>query len=287
MFQLLLVSFVWAFSFGLIKDRLAGVDPTAVATLRLGLALIVFLPFFRPRALGRGRQLQLAAIGAVQFGVMYILYLRAFAHLKAFEVALFTITTPFFVALLDGALQRRFVARHALAALLSVAGAAVIVWHQLATEGVLFGILLVQASNICFAAGQVAWRQVRKRIDASVTDATIFALPYAGALLACLAWSAYVTNWSGLHVTTPQVITLLYLGILASGLCFFWWNIGATRVNAGTLAVFNNAKIPLAVACSLLFFHESANLPRLLVGGAIMALAVWLAEMSGGKRQAA
>ncbi len=287
MFLLLLVSFVWAFSFGLIKDRLAGVDPTAVATLRLGLALIVFLPFFRPRAVGRGRQLQLAAIGAVQFGVMYILYLRAFAHLKAFEVALFTITTPFFVALLDGALQRRFVATHALAALLSVAGAAVIVWHQLATEGVLFGILLVQASNLCFAAGQVAWRQLRKRIDTSVTDATIFAVPYAGALVACVAWSAYVTNWSAFHVTTPQVVTLLYLGILASGMCFFWWNIGATRVNAGTLAVFNNAKIPLAVACSLLFFHESANLPRLLIGGGIMALGVWLAEMSGRKRQAA
>ncbi len=40
----------------------------------------------------------------------------------------------------------------------------------------------------------------------------------------------------------------------------------------------NNAKIPLAVACSLLFFGESANLPRLALSLAILTFAVWLAE---------
>jgi hypothetical protein len=32
------------------------------------------------------------------------------------------------------------------------------------------------------------------------------------------------------------------------------------------------------VACSLLFFGEKADLPRLLAGGVLMALGVWVAE---------
>ena len=51
MYLLLIVSFIWAFSFGLIKVRFAGVDPTAVTALRLAFALVLFLPFYRRRGL--------------------------------------------------------------------------------------------------------------------------------------------------------------------------------------------------------------------------------------------
>jgi drug/metabolite transporter (DMT)-like permease len=278
MFLLFLVSLVWAFSFGLIKGRLAGIDPTVVATLRLALAAAVFLPFYRPRGARWQLQLRLGAIGAIQFGVMYLFYLRSFNHLQAFEVALFTITTPFFVTLLDAAVEHRVVWRHALAALLAVAGAGVIVWQRIATRDLLIGIALVQLSNICFAAGQIAWRRTRAALPAEVSDASLFAIPYVGAFVASLGWSAFTSSWSELHLNGPQIATLVYLGVLASGLGFFWWNIGATRVNAGTLAAFNNAKIPLAVACSLLFFGEHVDLPRLLLGGTVMASGVWFAQ---------
>ena len=71
---------------------------------------------------------------------------------------------------------------------------------------------------------------------------------------------------------------LVYLGVLASGLCFFLWNIGATRVSAGTLAVMNNAKVPLGVACSLLFFGEHANLLTLAASFGLLGGAVCLAR---------
>ena len=44
MFLLILVSLIWAFSFGLIKRFLGGVDSTFVTAIRLALALLVFLP---------------------------------------------------------------------------------------------------------------------------------------------------------------------------------------------------------------------------------------------------
>ncbi|HVU23281.1 MAG TPA: EamA family transporter [Opitutus sp.] len=279
MLLLLLVSLIWAFSFGLIGNTLAGVDPTAIAVLRLALALLVFLPFFRRSGLGARAALRLAFIGAVQFGAMYLLYLRAYRDLPSYAVALFTITTPLYVALLDAALERRWRADFVLAAVLAIAGAGVIVFSgTIAGGNIPRGVLLVQLSNLCFAAGQLAWRRERARVPASIPDASVFALPYAGAFAVTLALSLVTVPWSAVRLTPAQVATILYLGVVASGVCFFWWNVGATRVNAGTLAAFNNAKIPLAVACSLLFFHEHTDLPRLLVSGVLLALAVWIAQ---------
>lgn len=277
MLLLLLASLVWAFSFGLIKGQLAGLDATAVATLRLLCALLVFLPFARTRRLPARVQLRLAAIGAVQFGLMYVLYLHAFAVLQAHEVALFTILTPIYLALLDAAVERRWQARHLVAAVLSLGGAGVLLWRTGGHTGAIGGFLLVQGSNLCFAAGQLAYKRLRPRLE-GVTDAAIFALPYAGALAATAVAALFVTDWSAFRLTLPQAGVIAYLGVVASGLCFFWWNLGATRVNTGTLAAFNNAKIPLGVAVSLLFFGESANLPRLLLSGTLMLAAVAVAE---------
>ena len=53
------------------------------------------------------------------------------------------------------------------------------------------------------------------------------------------------------------------------------------RGGAGTLAGFNNIKIPLAVLVALALFGESADLPRLIIGGGIMAGAVWLSRRRG------
>lgn len=87
----------------------------------------------------------------------------------------------------------------------------------------------------------------------------------------------YSGGWQDLRIIDAQQwLTLLYLGILASGVCFFCWNYGARKVNAGMLAVSNNLKIPLAIACSALFFGEHINLTQLLFGSGIILLALLL-----------
>jgi drug/metabolite transporter (DMT)-like permease len=271
MILLLAVSAIWAFSFGLNKG-LGPLDPTAVAAIRLALSLAVFIPFFRPRGLSAGQALRLALVGAVQFGAMYVLYQRSYATLRAFEVALFTITTPILVAFIDALLENRWRGRFFAAAALSVAGAGVVLWRSIGDSAILAGFVLVQLANLCFAGGQVAWRRERARLPAGKSDASVFALPYAGGLAVALAVSLVSTSWRSFSAGPTQWATLAYLGGVASGLCFFLWNRGATQVNAGTLAVFNNAKIPLGVACSLLVFGERADLGRLLAGGGLMAV---------------
>ncbi len=277
MLLLLLVSFVWAFSFGLIKGRLAGLDSSFISAVRLGLALLVFAPFFRPRGLALRQGLTLTAIGAVQFGLMYLAYNESFKHLLAHEVALFTLTTPIIVTLFADALERTFRLRALLAAFLAAAGAAIVIAKTTVTANVLTGFGLVQLSNAAFAIGQVLYRRERLRSPA-LNDRQVFALLYAGGLAVTLPLMLARTDLDSLALTQSQIWTLAYLGIVASGVCFFIWNLGATRVSAATLAVFNNAKVPLAVACSLLFFNESAHLPRLLLGSALLITAIALAR---------
>lgn len=275
MLPLVVVSLLWAFSFGLIKRCLGGVDAAFVATVRLGLALLVLLPFLRPRGLRPSFALQLIALGAVQFGLMYVCYIESFRFLRAYEAALFTITTPLFVTLLADALDRTFRPAALAAAALAVAATALVVLRSTELKITLSGLLLVQASNFCFAAGQVWYRRLR-RIAPDLRDRDIFALPYLGGCALALAVTA--GRDISVDLRTPQLLTLLYLGAIASGLGFFLWNYGAARVSAGTLAVMNNAKVPLAVAVSLVVFGEQTDLAALAGSLAVMGAALWLAE---------
>jgi drug/metabolite transporter (DMT)-like permease len=277
MLPLILVSFVWAFSFGLIKDKLSGLDSTAVATVRIAFSALVFLPFLRRRHLHFATTVRLAAIGALQFGLMYVLYLRAYHYLQAFEVALFTIFTPLYLTLLEALFTHRLSRNHFGAAVLSVGGAGIVLWQSLSTPNLLIGFTLIQISNLCFAGGQLAYRRVKAQIP-SALDAEVFALLYVGAVLLTLIVSLTSTNWSAFRPSQIQWFTMAYLGLFASGLCFFWWNVGATRVNAGTLAAFNNLKVPLGIACSLFFFGGHPDVLRLVAGLGLIAAGVVLAE---------
>jgi len=281
----MLTSLVWAFSYGLIKGQLTGIDPSAVATLRLVCAALVFLPLWRWKKVPRRHAWRFAAIGAIQFGLMYLLYLHAFVYLQAFEVVLFTIFTPLYVALLAAAIERRWEWRHLLAASLALVGGAIILWRAAPSSDIAIGFVLMQFSNLCFAAGQLAWKRERSRVpDAKESD--VFALLYVGAAVTTLAASFFTTSWTSLDISMTQLGVILYLGVVASGIGFFMWNLGATRVNTGTLAVMNNAKIPVGVAVSLLFFGEQTDIPRLLWSGVIMTVAVGLAENWWGPKVA-
>lgn len=279
MLWLVVVSLIWAFSFGLTKGKLAGLDSSFVSAVRLSLALLVFLPFLRLRGVSALTGLKLVAIGAVQFGLMYLALNESYRYLQAYEVVLFTITTPILVTLLADALDRTFRWQALAAAGLAVLGAAFIAVRSTELKPTLTGVVLVQLSNAAFAIGQIAYRRVRQR-ESHLRDRDIFGLLYAGACAVTILVMFARVDISAVSITSIQIWTLLYLGILASGVCFFLWNIGATQVSSGTLAVMNNAKAPLGVACSLLFFGESAQVFPLLASLATLGLAVWLTNRS-------
>jgi len=290
MLYLLIVSLVWAFSFGLIKGALTGLDANFVAAARLVISLAVFLPLLRLRGVDGKLRWRLLLIGAVQYGLMYVAYTYAFQFLQAYEVALFTIFTPLYVTLINDAYSRRFHGIALVATVLAIAGTAIVKDGNLLRPDVITGFLVVQVSNLAFAFGQVDYKEVMKA-HPELKDTRIFGLLYLGGAAAAGLPALITTPWQSMSLTGTQMLVLLYLGAIASGVCFFLWNVGARKVNAGTLAVFNDLKIPLAVTVSLVFFGEQASIPNLLLGGAVVLAALllneWSVKRAAGKRQAA
>lgn len=280
MLRLVFVSLVWALSFGLLKHHLAGIHPDLVNAIRMVLALVVFAPWLRRVP----RRLELAGVGALQFGLMYALYNRSFAFLQGHQVALATILTPLYVTLFDDLLSGRLRWRWLASAALSVGGTAICLGAG-SVEGSWAGLLLLQAANVCFAVGQVWYRRVLSRSAPASSDAAPMAWAYLGGAGVVAVFA--LPQLGGLaQIAAPQWLALAWLGVVASGLCFFLWNGGGRSVNTGVLAVMNDLKIPLGVLVSLVAFDERADVPRLLAGSAVVACAWWLAS-TGAKEEAA
>ncbi|GLH66352.1 EamA family transporter [Geothrix edaphica] len=278
---LLIVSILWALSFGL-TAQVSGLGAPFVTAARTLLAALVFLPFLDVKGLSRGQVLAFAGIGALQFGLMYLLYIASFRWLQSSEVALFTIFTPLFVTLTADLLRGRFSWLFLLTAALAVLGTGICVWSGLGRKGILAGFLLMQGANLCFALGQVLYRRLAPA--SGKRDRDLMGLLYLGASAVAVAMAAPTIPWAKVAaMDSRQVAVLVYLGVVASGLGFFLFNAGARRTDIGTLAVFNNMKIPLAILASGLVFREAVDWPRLAAGGAVIACALGLNGLSGAR----
>ncbi|WP_417664055.1 EamA family transporter [Pseudidiomarina donghaiensis] len=272
------VTALWAASFSLIGEFLAGqVDGYIAVYIRMLLALLLFLPLWRPKRLAFAQQWRLAAIGALQIGVMYLFLYHAFLYLTVPEVLLFTIFTPLYVTLIDDVLfeRKHLPAQWWLAAALAVVGAAVIRFNTLSDDFVI-GFLLIQAANICFATGQVLYK--RLELGSERNQVHVFALFFLGAtIVSSLAMAAFA-NFDKWPSTTLQWGILVWLGLGASGLGYLAWNLGAKRVNVAQLATMNNMLIPAGLLINFAFWGQAVDWLRLALGGAILLASVWLAS---------
>jgi carboxylate/amino acid/amine transporter len=276
---LIAITILWAFSFSLIGVYLAGqVDAYFSVLTRVALATVVFLPFIRWIPLKLAAKLM--GLGAIQLGCMYVFYYQSFLLLSVPEVLIFTILTPVYVTLIFDLLQGRFSTRYLITALIAVLGAAIIRYSSIGSE-VFIGFLVVQGANICFAIGQVGYKVLLHREKLQLPQRAIFGYFYLGALAVTMVTWLLFGNPAKLPTTSLQWEILLYLGLVASGLGYFFWNKGATKVDSGTLAIMNNALVPAGLVVNLLIWNRDANLTRLCIGGAVLLFSLLLHEYWG------
>jgi len=283
---LLMASILWAFSFGLIKRFLPGLDPWWVAAVRLALAALAFSPWLRCwRASARSRA-QAALLGSLQFGLMYVCYLAAFRHLAAWQVALWTVFTPVLVVLAAQLGRRRWEPAAWLAAVVAVGGA-MLAQGQVPRGETLQGVLLVQASNLAFAVGQLLYGPLARRTGAlgdraARQEAGLLGwMSLGGAALAAVGAMAMdrPLDVTALRDASP---TLLYLGLVPTAVGFWCWNRGAARVAPGLLGAANNLKIPLGVVVAWTLFGEATSYVRALAGLVlVLAALAWLRRRPG------
>ena len=180
---LVFVTILWAFSFSLIGEFLAGrVDSDFAVLTRVLIAALVFLPFLRWRGVPAALRLGILGTGMLQFGITYLCLYRSFGYLTVPEVLLFTIFTPLYVTLVDDALARRFSPVALLAAAIATVGAGIIRYDGL-SQDFITGFLLLQVANFTFAAGQVGYKHLMQRYPLEIPPFRTFGYFFLGALL--------------------------------------------------------------------------------------------------------
>lgn len=286
MFYLSSVTVLWAFSFSLIGVYLAGqVDAWFSVLMRVALASLVFLPFLKFKGVEKSLIAKLMVVGGFQLGLMYCFYYQSFLLLSVPEVLLFTVFTPIYVTLIYDLLKGRFSPWYLVTAAIAVAGAAFIKFAGV-NEHFLLGFMVVQGANLCFAIGQVGYKYLMEKQQVALPQHTVFGYFYLGALAVALIAFALMGNSEKLPSTATQWGVLTYLGLIASGLGYFAWNKGATMVNAGALAVMNNALVPAGLIVNIVIWNRDVDLMRLSIGGAIIVLSLWVNETWVKKRVA-
>ncbi|MDR0666386.1 MAG: hypothetical protein LBF71_03140 [Campylobacteraceae bacterium] len=274
MFYLIVVTILWAFSFSLIGEYLMGLDKYFLVFVRIALAAALFIPFTKFKGVPLSLQFQLLLIGSVQIGIMYLFLYHSYSFLSVPEILLFTIFTPFYVTLIYDILAKRFHSLYLISAAIAVLGAFIIRYDNVSNE-FLTGFLLIQAANICFAAGQSAYKYVIEKRH-GFEQKEIFGYFHFGALIVTsLAFFAF----GDFEKTTPsslQWLILAWLGLAASGVGYFLWNKGATMVDAGVLGIMNNALIPAGLIVNIAIWGKVENYATLTVGTIVILFSLWL-----------
>lgn len=280
MLILWLVTFVWAFSFSLIGVYLSGhVNSYLAVFIRVLIALLLFLPFFRPQNVPVKKLLTLVIIGGIQVGATYLFLYHAFAYLTVPEVLLFTIFTPLWITVIDEFIigRRRLPLRWWLAAVIAVLGAAVIRYDGI-NQGALTGFMLIQGANLCFAIGQVTYK--RLPLGDLKQQSQVFACFFLGASLVSGIGVILFGNWQFEAITLTQWSVLIWLGVGASAFGYLAWSAAIKQVNTGQVATMNNMLIPVGILVNFLFWNSDIQWLRLLTGASLIVLSVWLCSQS-------
>ena len=267
MIYLIIATVLFSLSFGLIKEQLSSLPSEFVVFSRLLIATLIFFPFCKN--LNIKKHLKALLIGAIQFGIMYLCFIKAFKYLQGNEIAILTTTTPIFVGIWSAILGEKFRPIYILCILLSVIGAVVILWQNISFDMLVKGILLMECSNCAFALGQVLWKKYIGK-----TETNLMASAYLGAVLLVIPFAVSNVNFSSLKLSIAQILSILYLAILPTGIGFWMWNKGSASVKYSTLAVMNNLKIPLGVLFSIFIFNEKINLLNFSIGSSIIIIAI-------------
>ena len=277
MIVLFCCSLIWAFSYGLIKGNLTTLSPDFVACMRMLIPLAISA-FFFTRKLSLSKSLPWIGIGMIQYGLMYLFVIRAYAFLPAHHIVFFTAFTPLYVTLCYSIQQRSFSARFWIASLCALLAVCMLYLHALPSKEALHGFLLVQLSDLCFAFGQVSYITLRTRYNA-YKDNSLYPLLFLGGFFITALITTLSNGWSSLSILSmKQSFLLIYLGAIASGLCFYLWNKTAVTTSPGILSVMNNSKIPLGIFVSIFCFHETGDALSLSFSLILMVLALAIAE---------
>jgi drug/metabolite transporter (DMT)-like permease len=129
---------------------------------------------------------------------------------------------------------------------------------------VFLGFLITQA-NLCFAVGQVAYKYLLKSTPEleSTPKYTFGFFLLVRVLVALIAFFILAQQKRcQLHQFSGDINIPGCCGFRCR---LFFWNKGVTKVNTGSLAIMNNALIPVGLIVNLVIWNKEADIKKILI----------------------
>ena len=274
MIFLIISTIIWAFSFSIIGNYLSSdIDPWSLSLIRVIISFLVFLPFIDLN-INKKRMVYIIGVGAIQIGFMYSFYLNAFSFISVEKILLFTIFTPIYVTIISDIFQKKIKKFFLFLSILSVIGSLIIRITDVQLLD-LKGFILIQGANFSFALGQVLYKRYIKNNSKLDYNLNEFGYFYFGAIIIASLGSLMMIDSLSYPKSTTQWLLVLWLGAIASGLGYYFWNRGSVLVNNGTLAVMNNLVIPLGLFIEIVFFSKLINITNYIIGALIILSSIY------------
>ncbi len=238
-FLFLLPSVIWGTTWLVIKFQLGVVQPEASVAWRFALASCLLLGWctFRRISLrfAAREHAGLALLGALLFGVNYVLVYRSEQHLTSGLVAVLFAFIVFWNLLGARILFGTPVSPAVLlGATMGVGGVGLLFWPELATlgggSGHGTGIALACLATLVASAGNLHSQRLFAR-GVAVVPGTAWAMGYAAVLL--LGWCAARGVPVAFDWRLPYVLSLLYLSVVGSVVAFVSYLTLLRRIGAG------------------------------------------------------
>lgn len=283
--KLAAVTMIWGGTFVAGRYLASSVDPLLAASLRFvlaSLALLLFMTFARiPLARPNPAQLaQLVALGACGIYAYNLCFFYGLQYINASRASLIVALNPAVIGLASWLLFRERLGGYKLLGIaLCLAGAATVIVSRnpqllQGTANAWRGDLLIVGCVAGWGAYSLFSRGLNQSLGPLQTVTWSILLGTLMLVITTLATGRLTLEGLG-AIHMPQLLSLLYLGVLGSALAYIGYYDGLRRIGATRAGVFIALNPLTAVVCGALLLNEPLTWP-MLGGGGVILLGIYL-----------
>lgn len=278
--RLVLLAFIWGWSFLFIKVSVAGMTPTTVAAARITLGAIALHIILRVRGmtLPRDRRFWTNAVVLALLANVVPFTMLAWGEerITSALTAVLNASTPLFTALAGFIyLRDRFGRREIAGLLLGIAGVGVAagVGGSDLADSSLAGSVAAIAAGACYGMGlSYAKRHV---VDLPAEVAATGQLTAGAIILAPVAVLTSATE--GIDLEPHRVLAIVLLGAVGTGVAYVLYYRSVADVGPTTTSLVTYLVPVVAVGVGVLFLDEQFHI-RMLIGGAMIIAGIGLVQ---------
>lgn len=289
---MLLVVVCWASNIIAGKEALTGFGALALAQLRVLGAAIIYLIWFL--ASGRWRRLQFSprkwlfvvAIAADGIALNQLTFIGGMARTTVAHTALIVALGPVMVLVIAVAIRLETLTVWKFAGMMVAFAGVGILTADKSGQGsgsTWVGDLIMLVSTLVFATFIVLMKEVANQFDALSLNTLTFVMG-AIMLLPFCAHAVLVTNWAALRLEAWW--GLAFLIVFGSVISYLVFAYVMTELAASRAAAFNYLQPVIASALGIWVLSERLT-SKVLIGGALILLGVYLTERERGDEKAA